>query len=113
MKIMIIDDDCGVPQRMISMISGQSNSHSVILITWYKRFTNACSQTALTCIMQVFFLCCCYEHCLCKNKLLHLIGYDINNDTVIIIIIIKRKRRRCGCGNCTTPTIPEEMQVLQ
>jgi hypothetical protein len=40
-----------------------------------------------------------------------LIGYDINNDTVIIISS-KRKRRRCGCGNCTTPTIPEEMQVL-
>jgi hypothetical protein len=33
MKIMIIIDDCGVPQRMISMISVQSNSHSVILIT--------------------------------------------------------------------------------
>jgi hypothetical protein len=28
---MIIDDG-GMPQRMISMISGQSNSHSVILI---------------------------------------------------------------------------------
>jgi hypothetical protein len=38
----------------------------------------------LTTIIQVFFLCSRYEHCLCKNSLLYLIDYDINNDTVII-----------------------------